>query len=106
MVDDELVKRTALVIAAVALIGLSACTPEQIAAVVASQQAQKGPVRPAQMIYISMAYSAPFDARPGDTVNVIMEPDAADPRGWCDTRGGSLWMNPFTNILICEGVDF
>lgn len=62
--------------------------------------------RPHQQIFISQAYSAPFDARPGDTVNIIMEPDNADPQGFCDTRGGSLWMNPFTGILICEGVDF
>lgn len=62
--------------------------------------------RPHQQIFISMNYNAPFDARPGDTVNIIMEPDAADPQGYCDARGGSLWMNPFTGILICENVDF
>lgn len=62
--------------------------------------------RPHQQIYISMTYGAPFDAQPGDTVNIIMEPGAADPQGFCDVRGGSLWMNPFTGILICEDVDF
>lgn len=62
--------------------------------------------RPHQQIFVSMTYNAPFDARPGDTVNIIMEPDAADPQGFCDTHGGSLWMNPFTGILICEAVDF
>lgn len=64
------------------------------------------PARPPQQIFISMAYTAPFDARPGDTVNIIMEPDTADPQGYCDVRGGSLWMNPATDILICEDVDF
>lgn len=62
--------------------------------------------RPHQQIFVSMNYSAPFDARPGDTVNIIMEPDATDPQGFCEVRGGSLWMNPFTQILICENVDF
>lgn len=62
--------------------------------------------RPAQQIFIPMNYTTPFDARPGDTVNIIMEPDTADPQGYCNVRGGSLWMNPFTQILICEDVDF
>lgn len=62
--------------------------------------------RPAQTIFISMDYTAPFNAKPGDTVNIIMEPDTQDPQGFCDVRGGSLWMNPYTNILICENVDF
>lgn len=62
--------------------------------------------RPPQTIYISVAYTAPFEAHPGDTVNVIMEPNAVDPQGYCDHRGGALWINPYTGIQICEHIDF
>ncbi len=66
--------------------------------------------RPAQTIFVPQDFESwptpRFDARKGDTVNVIMEPSEPDPQGFCDHRGGSLWMNPYTDILICENIDF
>lgn len=61
--------------------------------------------RPAQTIYVPEDYDVMFDARPGDTIIVIMYPDH-DPVDRCLKRNGEPIWNPYTLIWTCEGVDF
>lgn len=62
-------------------------------------------VRPQQVIYIDEAYPYHFTAEPGDTIILIMHPDAT----WidrCNDAGGEPIYNPFTEIDECDDVDF
>lgn len=61
--------------------------------------------RPAQVIYVGEDYPAPFDARRGDTVIVVMDP-AGDWVARCLDMGGEPTYNAATTIGVCEGVDF
>lgn len=63
------------------------------------------PSRPAQVIYVGEEYVGGFDARPGDTVIVIMAPKG-DVVARCDDMGGESIWNPYTSIATCEKVDF
>lgn len=85
-----------LFISAIASTAVGACDPPS----------QPTPIeRPAQTIYIPEDYNLPFDAQGGDTIILIMTPDA----GWvdrCNDSGGEPIYNPFTNISTCDDVDF
>lgn len=61
--------------------------------------------RPAQHIYIGESYDTPFDARSGDTITVIMDPNG-DPVTRCLDMGGEPIYNPHTLIYSCDDVDF
>ena len=64
-------------------------------------------IRPAQIITVGEDYEFRFDARHGDTVNVVMNP-TGDFVARCNSMGGDaelIW-NPFTEIATCEKVDF
>jgi len=61
--------------------------------------------RPAQIVHVGEHYDWGFDARPGDTVIVIMDPVGA-PVERCLDMGGEPVVNPFTTITECDGVDF
>jgi hypothetical protein len=61
--------------------------------------------RPAQVIFVGENYDHPFDARPGDVIIVVMDPDGA-PVDRCLDFGGEPIFNPYTTITTCEGVDF
>jgi hypothetical protein len=61
--------------------------------------------RPAQVITIGEDYRWRFDARPGDTIIVVMDP-VGEPIVRCDDMGGEPIFNPHTTIHTCEGVDF
>lgn len=63
------------------------------------------PARPAQVIFVGEDYNLPFDARPGDTIILVMTPDG-NQLSRCNDAGGELIYNPFTLIWTCEGVDF
>lgn len=67
----------------------------------------ESPARPAQVIYVPETYNFQFDARRGDTVIVILNPDSeSEMLNRCDDMGGELIANPFTQIWTCESVDF
>lgn len=61
--------------------------------------------RPAQHIYIGEGYDTPFDARSGDTITVILNPQS-DPIERCNHMGGEPIYNPYTLIWSCDDVDF
>jgi hypothetical protein len=63
--------------------------------------------RPAQVIWIPQDYPWQFDARPGDTVNLIMMSDdpGANKEG-CEGSGGQYVQNTLTDIDECWNVDF
>lgn len=82
---------------------LSGCT-----AIPYSCQAATHPApRPAQHIYVGEDYHTRFDARPGDTITLIMTPDSTEAMlTRCDHAGGELIANPYTDIWSCDDVDF
>jgi hypothetical protein len=86
-----------MMIAGVAAITPAACETEE----------PTTDARPAQVIIVGEDYNYPFDARSGDTINLVMNPDdkqAMTDR--CNHSGGRLNYNFATLLWICEDVDF
>lgn len=63
------------------------------------------PTRSPQVIYVGEDYNLPFDARPGDTIILVMTPDGHQ-LDRCNHSGGELIYNPHTLLWYCENVDF
>lgn len=61
--------------------------------------------RPPQVITIGEHYAEPFDARNGDTINIVMDLEG-DLQTRCDHMGGQLRLNAYTQIWLCHDVDF
>lgn len=63
-----------------------------------------------RVIVIPESWTIPFDALPGDRVDVLMEVvagrDTSDVIAACDDMGGELIVNVQRMTWTCEGVDF
>lgn len=63
------------------------------------------PVRPPQVIHLGEDQRFQFDARPGDTIILTMNP-TGNIQERCNDAGGELIFNPYSIIFTCEKVDF
>lgn len=63
------------------------------------------PVPTANVITVPEDYGYPFDAKPGDRLDVILIPEG-DTQSRCNDMGGILVVQFDRNLWTCQGVDF
>lgn len=60
---------------------------------------------PPRLLYIGEGYNYQFDARPGDTLILVMNPDGGQ-LDRCNQAGGELIEYRENGLWYCENIDF